>query len=220
MPKTWLTITGSTIPPEMQGRVFLGEKQEPAREQVFMARDRMDEAPDMQRALRDDRYLYIRNYESFRPNGQFLEYLWAAPSMAAWDAYHKAGKTDATTGAFFRPKVVEELFNCEIDPHNVKNLAEDPAHAERLTRMREGLKKQQTTLHDCGFLPEACLVNRAKENKTTIYELICNPKLYDQIGYMKAADTANFAKPADLPELIKLLESERHRRHSSNHEAG
>ena len=81
MPKTWLAITGSKIPPEMQGNVFLGEKQDPPREYVFMARQRMDETPDMQRALRDDRYLYIRNYEPFRPNGQFLEYLWKAPSM-------------------------------------------------------------------------------------------------------------------------------------------
>jgi len=207
MPKTWLAITKSAIPPEMQGNVFLGEKQDPPREHVLMARERMDEAPDMQRALRDHRYLYIRNYEPFRPNGQFLEYLWQAPSMKAWEAYHKAGKTDALTGAFFRPKPVEELFDCESDPDNVKNLANDPAHAQRLARMREGLKKQQTQHHDCGFLPEGTLVQRAKEHRTTIYELIRNPKLYDQQGYMKAADVANFAKPADLPKLVELLGS-------------
>ena len=207
MPKTWLAITGSEIPPEMQGNVFLGEKQDPPREYVFMARERMDEVPDMQRALRDGRYLYIRNYEPFRPNGQFLEYLWQAPSMKAWEAYHKAGKTDAITGAFFRPKPVEQLFDCESDPDNVKNLADDPAQAQRLARMRAGLKEQQTTLHDCGFLPEGIMVQRAKQHQTTIYDLIRNPKLYDQHGYMKAADVANFAKPADLPKLVELLES-------------
>ena len=207
IPKTWLAITGSAIPKEMQGNVFLGEKQEPPRTNVFMARDRMDEAPDMQRALRDHRYLYIRNYESFRPNGQYLEYLWKAPSMKAWESYHNAGKTDTVTGAFFRPKPVEELFDCESDPDNVKNLANDPAHGQRLANMRDGLKKQQTTTHDCGFLPEGILVQRAKQNQTTIYELIRNPKLYDQQGYMKAADLANFAKPADLPKLVELLKS-------------
>ena len=167
MPKTWLAITRSAIPPEMQGNVFLGPKQDPPREQVFMARERMDEVPDMQRALRDDRYLYIRNYEPFRPNGQFLEYLWQAPSMKAWEAYHKAGKTDAMTGAFFRPKPAEELFDCESDPDNVKNLADDPAQAQRMALMREGLKKQQTMHHDCGFLPEGILVDRARQHKTT-----------------------------------------------------
>jgi arylsulfatase A-like enzyme len=207
MPKTWLAITGSEIPPEMQGHVFLGEKQDPPREYVFMARERMDEVTDMQRALRDGRYLYIRNYEPYRPNGQYLEYLWKAPSMRAWEAYHKAGKTDPVTGAFFRPKPVEQLFDCESDPDNVKNLADDPAQAQRLARLREGLKQQQTKFHDCGFLPEETLGQRAKQHQTTIYELIRNPKLYDQQGYMKAADAANFAKPADLLKLVQLLDS-------------
>jgi N-sulfoglucosamine sulfohydrolase len=207
MPKTWLAITGSAIPKEMQGHVFLGEKQDPPRESVFMARDRMDEAPDMQRALRDSRYLYIRNYEPFRPNGQYLEYLWKAPSMKAWESYHKAGKTDAITGAFFRPKPVEELFDCESDPDNVRNLADDPAHAQRLAGMRDGLRQQQTTAHDCGFLPEGILVHRTTENQTTIHDLIRDPKLYDQEGYSRAADLANFAKPADLPKLVGLLKS-------------
>lgn len=207
MPKTWLAITGSAIPKEMQGQVFLGEKQDPPRKVVFMARDRMDEAPDMQRALRDKRYLYIRNYEPFRPNGQFLEYLWQAPSMAAWEAYHKADKTDAITGAFFRLKYVEELFDCESDPDNVKNLAVDPAHAQRLASMRDGLKQQQVITYDCGFLPEGILAHRAKNYQTTIYELIRNSTIYDQQGYIMAADVANFEKPTDLPKLVELLKS-------------
>lgn len=207
MPKTWLAITGSQIPAQMQGSVFLGDKQDAPREDVFNARERMDEVPDMQRAIRDQRYLYIRSYEPFRPNGQFLEYLWKAPSMQAWEAYHVAGKTNAITGAFFRPKPVEQLFDCQADPDNVNNLAGNPAHAERLARMRNILKERQMTLHDCGFLPEGTLVHRANKYQTTIYDLIRNPQRYDQRGYMEAADVANFASPADLPKLIKLLNS-------------
>lgn len=207
MPKTWLAITGASIPPEMQGSVFLGKKQDPPRAFLFMARERMDEAPDMQRALRDHRYLYIRNYEPFRPNGQYLQYLWQAPSMKAWEAHHKAGKTDAITGAFFRAKPVEELFDCESDPDNVRNLAADPAQAARLARMRAELSNQQTMHYDCGFLPEGILGHRARQHQTTLYELIRNPLLYDQQGYMQAADVANFAQPADLPRLLELLRS-------------
>ncbi len=207
MPKTWLAITGSDIPKEMQGNIFLGEKSEVPRQNVFLARERMDDVPDMQRAIRDDQYLYIRNYEPFRPNGQYLEYLWLAPSMAAWEAHHNAGKTDALTGAFFRPKAVEQLFDCQSDPDNVNNLAADPAQAKRLARMRAELQKQQTLHHDCGFLPEGILINRAKKHKTTIYDLIRNPKLYDQQRYLQAADLANFAQPADLPKIVELLKS-------------
>ena len=110
-------------------------------------------------------------------------------------------------GPSFGPNQVEELFDCEIDPDNVMNLAADPSQSDRLARMRDVLNKQQTMHHDCGFLPEGTLVHRAKENQTTIYELIRNPKLYDQQGYMKAADVANFAKPADLPRLVQWLGS-------------
>ena len=73
--------------------------------------------------------------------------------------------------------------------------------------MRDGLKQQQVITYDCGFLPEGVLANRAKKYQTTIYELIRNPKLYDQQGYMMAADVANFAKPTDLPKLVELLKS-------------
>ncbi|MDI1248982.1 MAG: sulfatase [Lacunisphaera sp.] len=207
MPKTWLAITGSSIPPEMQGKVFLGATQDASRDYVFMARERMDEAPDMQRAVRDSRYLYIRSYEPFRPNGQYLEYLWKAPSMPAWEAYHKAGHTDALTGAFFRPKPVEQLFDSETDPDNVKNLAADPAHAARLGHMRTVLQKQQAVHFDCGFLPEGILLHRVARHKTTIYDFIRDPRLYDQQGYMKAADVANFATPAELPQIVDLLKS-------------
>ena len=68
-------------------------------------------------------------------------------------------------------------------------------------------KKQQTMHYDCGFLPEGTLVHRAMEHNTTLYELIRNPKLYEQQNYMKAADVANFAKPAELPKLVELLGS-------------
>lgn len=207
MPKTWLAITGSVIPPEMQGRAFLGEKQDAPREHLFMARERMDEAPDMQRAVRDGRYLYIRSYEPFRPNGQYLEYLWQAPSMRAWEAHHLAGGTNALTGAFFRPKPVDQLFDCETDPDNVRNLAEDPAQNGRLARMRKMLQSEQVALKDCGFLPEGILLHRVAKRQTTVYEYIRDHRLYDQQGYMQAADLANFAQPSDLPRLVELLKS-------------
>jgi N-sulfoglucosamine sulfohydrolase len=207
MPKTWLALVGGEIPTSMQGQIYLGPKQDPPRSYVFMARERMDEAPDMQRAVRDQRYLYIRSFEPFRPDGQYLQYLWQAPSMMAWDRYHRAGKTNALTGAFFRPKVAEMLFDCDADPDNVHNLASDPAHAERLSRMRAALREQQIAIHDCGFLPEATLLHRVEQHNTTIYELVRNPQLYDQQGYMTAADLANFAQPSDIPQLTEWLAS-------------
>lgn len=46
----------------MQGKAFLGETAARPRDYVFGARDRVDEAFDLSRSVRDGRYLYIRNY--------------------------------------------------------------------------------------------------------------------------------------------------------------
>ena len=51
------------------------------------------------------------------------------------------------------------------------------------------------------------LVHRAKAHQTTICELIRNPKLYDQQGYMTVADVVNFTKLSDLPKLVEMLGS-------------
>ena len=36
----------------------------------------MDERYDLQRTVRDERYLYIRNYMPHRPYGQNMGYMW------------------------------------------------------------------------------------------------------------------------------------------------
>ena len=208
MPKTWLSITGSAVPKEMQGNIFLGKDEEEPRQFVHMGRQRMDEVPDMQRGIRDGRYLYIRNFEPFRPNGQHLAYLWKAPSMNAWEKHHLAGKTDAITGAFFKPKPVEQLFDCLQDPDNVANLAGNPDYADRLKQMRTSLKDRQVAIHDCGYLPEDMLLARSKKHQMPIYDLIRTPDFFDQVKYMEAADLANFASIEDASALFDLLESE------------
>ena len=50
---------GVEIPKHMQGRAFLGEEPEPPREYVYAARDRMDEALDIIRGVRDKRFHYL-----------------------------------------------------------------------------------------------------------------------------------------------------------------
>ena len=46
----------------MQGNPFLGPKIPKERKYVFGHRDRVDEVRDFARSVRDQRYLYIRNY--------------------------------------------------------------------------------------------------------------------------------------------------------------
>src|SRR5262249_2266535 len=81
---TLLNLAGVEIPKYMQGRALLGEKLSPPREYVYAARDRMDEALDIIRGVRDKRYHYIRNYRPDLPYAQHIAYMDEMPTMQEW----------------------------------------------------------------------------------------------------------------------------------------
>jgi len=207
MPKTWLALTGAEIPPVMQGCVFLGPKAEPEPEYVFSFRERMDERIDSERAVRDKRFAYIKNYLPYVIWGQHLEYMWKLVAMQVWENAYQHHRTDAVTGRFFTPKPVEELYDMRADPDNVVNLADQPEYQKTLETMRAKLREWQLRIHDSALLPEAERARRAAENKTTIYEMVRNPKLYDLPAYLDAADLALAAKQENESRLIEFLKS-------------
>ena len=57
-----LSLCGLKGLPQFQGTAFLGADAGRAREYVYGARDRVDEAFDLSRSVRDGRWLYIRNF--------------------------------------------------------------------------------------------------------------------------------------------------------------
>ncbi len=209
MPKTWLSLAGAEVPEHMQGRIFLGPDQEPERTTHFAFRGRMDERYDSVRAVRDKRFLYLKNYMPYVPAGQRLNYLWQMVATQAWQAHHRAGLTDAITGRFFRPRPqVEELYDTHRDPDNIVNLVDCPAHAEILERMRAELRGWQLEVYDAGMIPERMMARRAAAKGTTIYEMVRDPERYDLEAYLDAADLALEADPANMEKLLELLEQQ------------
>ena len=69
---TMIAAAGGEPPGHMHGRVILGDNQGPEPQYLYHARDRMDERYDMIRAVRNKRYLYLRNFESHKPWVQFM----------------------------------------------------------------------------------------------------------------------------------------------------
>jgi arylsulfatase A-like enzyme len=208
MPKTWLSLAQAEIPPAMQGSIFLGPAAEPERTYHFSFRGRMDERIDNVRAVRDKRFLYIKNYMPFVANGQHLEYLWKMAATRAWENCYKAGKTDAITGRFFEPKgSAEELYDSVSDPDNVHNLIHEPEYAGVAQRMRAALRSWQLAIYDTGLIPEEDMARRAAEKGITIYEAARNPGLYNLPAYLDAADIALEADSANLPLLKGYLQS-------------
>ncbi|PSQ08488.1 hypothetical protein BRC95_03290, partial [Halobacteriales archaeon QS_5_68_33] len=68
---TVLAAAGIGRPPWMEGRTALGADRADPREYVFAARDRQDCRYAFQRAVRDERFKYIRNYAPEEPTPWF-----------------------------------------------------------------------------------------------------------------------------------------------------
>lgn len=206
MTKTWLDITGSEKPSYLSGQVFLGPNSAPERKYHISFRGRMDERCDNVRAIRNKKYLYVRNYMPYAPWGQKLNYLWKMTATQVWEAEHKAGRTNAVTGRFFGTKPMEELYDVTKDPDNINNLINNPEMKAIIAEMRTALTDWQVKNYDAGLLPESEMVKRAADNNTTIYEMLRNPALFNGKLYVEAANAAVEATPLSLPKLYANLD--------------
>jgi hypothetical protein len=64
-------------------------------------------------------------------------------------ALRDEGKLNAAQMAcFLKPRSQEELYDLQIDPFEMKNLATDPDHAETLKRLRFALEQWQKQTMD------------------------------------------------------------------------
>jgi arylsulfatase A-like enzyme len=153
---TILSLAGAPIPGNMQGKAFAGPAEEAPRRYVFAARDRIDEVPDRQRAVRDADFKYIRNHDR-RAGGFPLAYRDNADGMRELHRARENGALDAVQRQWFEPRPAEYLFDTRADPHEVNNLAEDPLYAEVLDRMRRALDRHAAMTRDYGEMDEAAM---------------------------------------------------------------
>lgn len=157
---TALAIAGADIPPSMDGQPFLTEKAR-ARKHVFAARDRMDETPDRIRSVRDTRFHYIRNFHPELPYAQRVQYMELMPTMQAWRRENAAEKLQGPQKLFFQnTKPKEELYDCDADPHEVRDLAGEKGHQEKLLELRSALDQWLKDTRDLGAFEERELIQR------------------------------------------------------------
>lgn len=153
---TVLNLAGIDVPKNVQGRSFLGGNLSKRRSYVFGARDRMDERYDIIRTVRDKRYRYIRNFEPLKPYYQYMNTPEKGATMREIRKAELAGEmSDAMRLFSSGRKPVEELYDCETDPHEINNLAVDPKYERKLVEMRKALKDWQNKVGDIGLIPEA-----------------------------------------------------------------
>ncbi len=152
---TMLSLAGIEAPASMQGRALAGPHAKAPRDFLFGYRARMDERLDLTRSIRNERFVYVRNFMPHKTAGQFQTYMYETPMLLAWKKAHDAGQLAPQHARFFEPDAPEELYDLETDPAEVHNLASDPQQADVLRKLRLGLHQWQLEIGDVDLLPEA-----------------------------------------------------------------
>ena len=200
---TVLALAGLTPPSHMQGRAFMGAAASPSPRYLFAARGRMDERYDLMRSVRDERYVYVRNYMPHRPAGQYLWYGALMPSWRAWrDRFLAGGTMSAAQASYWRTKPTEELYDLRRDPDQLRNLADAPALGKVRARLRAALTAHAREIRDVGFLPEY-LLHRGRVPR----ELGLDRDAYDLDRVREAASDASDPR-VPLAKMRQRLVSE------------
>lgn len=200
---TVLSLCGVKVPAGMQGAAFLGEAAGPPRSLVFGARDRVDEAFDLSRSVRDGRFLYIRNFMphlSWMQPEAFSDASVFRCELKRLAAERQLGPGPLTYAAERKP--LEELYDTESDPHQVHNLASASAHQSTLERLRRALREWQLATRDAGFLTEPQLRERLGGSGTPL-EWAQDRERYPLERLLDAADRVG--RPEAQGEQVRLL---------------
>ncbi|GBF77276.1 hypothetical protein PA598K_05814 [Paenibacillus sp. 598K] len=157
---TALSLAGAVVPYHLQGQPFLGEEAKP-REYIFATRDRYDEAYDMIRAVRDQRFKYIRNYYPEQPYLQWIKFSHQHPMFQELWRLELAGELTEEQRLLLRShRPPEELYDCENDPYEMRNLADDRQYREQLERLRSELDVWRDRYDVWGDVPEEQMVRQ------------------------------------------------------------
>ena len=170
---TLLAAAGLPVPEEMTGRSLLpiltGDKQgrvDAKRDHVLVGRER--HVPGQEgssagypvRALRNDRYLYIRNFEPDRwPAGTpdytkaWFKNAWLAdcdngPTKTYLWEHRDDPAVKAKYDLCFAKRPAEELYDLEQDPEQLRNVAAEPTYADAKRKLAEQLTAELTQLKD------------------------------------------------------------------------
>jgi N-sulfoglucosamine sulfohydrolase len=170
---TILSLAGIQPPVYMQGEAFLGDfEEEKVRNYVFAGSDRLDECTDRVRSLRNKRFLYVYNAYPEKPHYEDLAYRKNIASMIELLELRDKSKLNEDQEKWFGPKDREELYDCQDDPYNMNNLADDPDYKKILDDMRLARLKHVQDNQDLGLIPEGEFIRMiwpdGKQPKTAV----------------------------------------------------
>lgn len=152
---TSLALAGIEAPDVMEGRNLFAENLRP-RSFVVSARDRLGIAVDRVRAVRTANFRYIRNFNTDRALFQ-SQYRDNYATFQALRKLYEEGRLSPLQSSYFEAsqRPAEELYDLTSDPHQTRNLANDPNSDDVLRRHRQFLQTWEDETDDKGRYPES-----------------------------------------------------------------
>lgn len=184
---TVLNLAGISRPGQMDGRPFLGKGVKKSalnrKNLAFSYADRFDEKYDLVRAIRKGRFKYMRNFQPFNFDGLFNFYRYKMLAFKEWRELYDQGKLNEAQSQFFEARSAEALYDLDEDPHEINNLADNPAYAKILKQLRRTLDRQLKSMPDLSFYPEPYFLEKGLDN----------PVAFGQAGKQEIAKLINIA---------------------------
>lgn len=130
--KPGLTFEGLDLTP------LFTDPEKPIRDYVFAEKNWHD-YEDHARAVRNERYKYIRNYFDDLPLTPPADVVRSPTYLELVRLQEKGELTPAQAICFAAPRPAEELYDLKLDPHELQNLAADERYFPLLRAMRAAL---------------------------------------------------------------------------------
>jgi len=179
---TILDAAGLPVPKEMSGHSFLDVLLSGKSGQVDSSRTwtsgglewhgELDPVNKSCRMIRDDRYQYIVNYSNGPrmvlldkerlPDSDYVRTASTADVSNLLNAYSDHPSVKSFLPLLVNPPPREELYDCEADPFELKNLADSPELADVKTRLKARLETYQRQTKDPRITGDMTLFNRTR----------------------------------------------------------
>jgi len=163
-----LAMANIQVPEYIQGKARIPNntvsnnltKNLPPRKFIYASKDRLDEFPFKERAVRNNQFKYIKNYLPNKPGATHLAYRDQMELMQDLWREFEAGRMNEQQAFWFKNRPAEELYDIVNDPEEVHNLATNPDYKGSLIKMRQALKEWQSHVTDLSDRPEIELANQ------------------------------------------------------------
>jgi hypothetical protein len=224
---TLFELTGTPIPEGYPGNPIISS--EPLKEVPYLygASDRVDEGFELARSIRNKEFLYIRNFLPHLPllqpnyytdHSEIMQELNRIRMVSNMDHNPVTGISElikvsgkdsampltAPQQNLFAPRrAVEELYDVENDPHQIRNLMTDSTYKEVVEDFRKTLRYEIIKNADTGFAPEPELIRLS--GSSTPFEFARESDQYPLSQILEVCDLMLIpeAEPADLIQYLE-----------------